>query len=102
MSCPDALTAAIANSAITSERLTRSLRPRSFTCFLSYELHIHFTWIGLRFKILPMVRQGCDLLSSADPCVTIALWSSGLNVETHARRFRNLLQRLSDEEFWSE
>src|ERR1700694_398194 len=102
MSCPDALTAAIANSAITSERLTRSLRPRSFTCFLSYELHIHFNRIGLRFKISPMVRQDCDLLSSAGPCVTIALWSIAPNIEKHIRRFRNLLQRLSAEEFWSE
>src|SRR5882724_1487519 len=43
MSCPDAPAAAIVNSAIASERLTRSLQPGSFTRFLSYELHIHFT-----------------------------------------------------------
>src|SRR5713101_6673021 len=33
MSCPDAPAATIVNSAIASERLTRSLQPGSFTCF---------------------------------------------------------------------
>src|SRR5882724_25153 len=42
MSCPDAPAAAIVNSAIASERLTRSLQPGSFTRFLSHELHIYF------------------------------------------------------------